>query len=113
VSYPQTVDELRFAGKITGTQYGNMYLQHRGDHWRILATDDCGDCDATGPQYATRAEAYTDLDRVRGVFFAEDDGSGEYDDHCSTEGCTGRMDDGEGYDGYCGNCADRLDAADS
>jgi len=24
-------------------------------------------------------------------------------------GCTERTDDGEGYDGYCGNCADRLE----
>lgn len=26
---------------------------------------------------------------------------------CKTPGCDGRMDDGEGQDGYCGNCADR------
>lgn len=26
--------------------------------------------------------------------------------------CGGTLDDGEGYDGYCGNCADRRDAAD-
>ena len=29
---------------------------------------------------------------------------------CAAEGCDERNDDGEGYDGYCGNCADRLEA---
>lgn len=28
-------------------------------------------------------------------------------DACRTEECDGKTDDGEGYDGYCGNCADR------
>lgn len=28
------------------------------------------------------------------------------DDFCST--CGGSLDDGEGWDGYCGNCADRV-----
>lgn len=30
---------------------------------------------------------------------------------CDTDGCTEYAADGEGYDGYCGNCADSLDAA--
>ncbi len=30
-------------------------------------------------------------------------------DHCAAEGCTAGLDDGEGFDGYCGNCADRRD----
>lgn len=30
-------------------------------------------------------------------------------DHCATEGCTNPLDDGEGFDGYCGDCADRRD----
>jgi hypothetical protein len=28
---------------------------------------------------------------------------------CIAEDCDERSDDGEGYDGYCGNCADRLE----
>ena len=30
---------------------------------------------------------------------------------CISDGCDERSDDGEGYDGYCGNCADRLEKA--
>ena len=30
-------------------------------------------------------------------------------DHCATHGCTTPLDDGEGFDGYCGSCADRRD----
>jgi len=29
---------------------------------------------------------------------------------CVSEDCNERNDDGEGYDGYCGNCADRPEA---
>lgn len=29
---------------------------------------------------------------------------------CRTEDCDGDPDDGEGWNGYCGNCADRLEA---
>lgn len=29
---------------------------------------------------------------------------------CRTEGCGELTDDGEGYDGFCGNCADRLES---
>ncbi|HIV77298.1 MAG TPA: hypothetical protein H9899_07220 [Candidatus Sphingomonas excrementigallinarum] len=28
---------------------------------------------------------------------------------CRTEGCDGDPDDGEGFDGFCGNCADRQE----
>lgn len=36
----------------------------------------------------------------------------DWDDlSCDTPACDGRLDDGEGYDGYCGNCADQLEAA--
>jgi hypothetical protein len=28
---------------------------------------------------------------------------------CRTELCDGDPDNGEGWDGFCGNCADRLD----
>ncbi|GAB3162157.1 hypothetical protein GCM10027258_80620 [Amycolatopsis stemonae] len=41
---------------------------------------------------------------------AEDGDEGE-DEVCATEGCDGRLDDGEGWDGRCGNCADRIYAA--
>lgn len=30
------------------------------------------------------------------------------EDICDTEGCGNRLDDGEGWDGRCGDCADRL-----
>ena len=30
-------------------------------------------------------------------------------DHCDTDGCTESLDDGAGFDGYCGDCADRRD----
>lgn len=30
------------------------------------------------------------------------------EDKCRTEGCDGDPDDGEGEDGYCGNCADAI-----
>lgn len=30
-------------------------------------------------------------------------------DHCATHGCANPLDDGEGFDGYCGDCADRRD----
>jgi hypothetical protein len=33
----------------------------------------------------------------------------EDDDACRTEECDGDPNDGEGYDGYCGNCADRQE----
>jgi hypothetical protein len=33
-----------------------------------------------------------------------------FDEHfCMTKGCMEAMDDGEGYDGYCGNCADKRE----
>ena len=31
------------------------------------------------------------------------------ENRCRTEGCDEDPNDGEGFDGYCGNCADRLD----
>jgi len=37
--------------------------------------------------------------------FDDDDGSTEM---CRTEGCDGDPNDGDSYDGYCGNCADRI-----
>lgn len=33
------------------------------------------------------------------------------EEYCSTEGCTNTLDDGEGWDGYCGSCADRIAVA--
>ena len=30
---------------------------------------------------------------------------------CSTLNCMGDVDDGEGYDGYCGSCADKRERA--
>jgi hypothetical protein len=34
------------------------------------------------------------------------------DVRCRTEGCMGDMSDGEGWDGFCGNCADQRDGED-
>lgn len=33
----------------------------------------------------------------------------EDEDVCDTPGCSNRLDDGEGYDGYCGECADKKE----
>jgi len=30
-------------------------------------------------------------------------------DHCADPGCTASLEDGQGFDGYCGECADRRD----
>lgn len=44
--------------------------------------------------------------------YSDDVTSGLDDEEpCATEGCDGSMDDGEGEDGYCGNCADRIYAS--
>lgn len=32
------------------------------------------------------------------------------DDTCDTPGCHNSIDDGEGWDGYCGECADIMDS---
>ena len=32
------------------------------------------------------------------------------DEHCAAPGCAEDNDDGEGFDGYCGNCADKREA---
>lgn len=39
----------------------------------------------------------------------DDDDDLDDEDRCRTEGCDEDPNDGEGFDGYCGNCADRLD----
>lgn len=31
------------------------------------------------------------------------------EDQCRTEDCDGDPNDGEGWDGFCGNCADRME----
>jgi hypothetical protein len=33
------------------------------------------------------------------------------DESCNTPGCTYDANDGEGFDGFCGNCADKKEAA--
>lgn len=46
---------------------------------------------------------------------ADPDCNDRCEDHewsqCRTEDCTEDADDGEGYDGFCGTCADREEAA--
>ena len=46
---------------------------------------------------------------------ADPDYNDRCEDHewspCRTTGCTEDADNGEGYDGFCGNCADRHEAA--
>ncbi|PCK23267.1 hypothetical protein [Rhodococcus qingshengii] len=34
------------------------------------------------------------------------------EDECDTDGCDGRLDDGEGWDGKCGTCADQATSDD-
>ncbi|WP_034271096.1 hypothetical protein [Haloechinothrix halophila] len=41
---------------------------------------------------------------------ADADAADEPPARCRTAGCDGDSDDGEGWDGYCGNCADRREA---
>ncbi|ATL72506.1 hypothetical protein [Nocardia terpenica] len=35
----------------------------------------------------------------------------QWPEYCATADCAELLDDGEGYDGYCGTCADRREAA--
>jgi hypothetical protein len=35
-----------------------------------------------------------------------------HDVRCGTDGCMGDISDGEGWDGFCGNCADQRDGED-
>lgn len=65
-----------------------------GDH--LVVCDDDGYCGACGH---TAGGVYLD-------YCGHDD-----EDRCDTPGCDGRTDDGEGWDGYCGNCADKKQAA--
>jgi len=63
-------------------------------------TSECSDC---GEEYPR-----TELKRggpVGGALMCHDCRT------CISDGCEERSDDGEGYDGYCGNCADRLEKA--
>jgi hypothetical protein len=50
----------------------------------------------------------------REPWFRVDDANPEDVDEsatCATEDCDDTLDDGEGWNGYCGNCADRIYAA--
>lgn len=41
--------------------------------------------------------------------FAESASGDEPDDLCANQECDGLTDDGEGWNGYCGTCADRIE----
>lgn len=70
-------------------------------------------CSEGGP-WATDLEAI-DMDSAEGLAVEEmlaTLNQGEYDEEntCDTEECTNALDDGEGWDGKCGDCADRIEA---
>jgi len=46
-------------------------------------------------------------DNIRWVAFNDDEPLYEY---CRRSGCGVALDDGEGYDGLCGNCADKAES---
>jgi hypothetical protein len=55
----------------------------------------------------------TDVVAIEQQGFSDEDADDE-DEVCSDpfdEGCRMSLDDGEGYDGACGSCADRLEDA--
>jgi hypothetical protein len=49
--------------------------------------------------------------RTTGPDTAADDSDAEEPERCRTPGCDGHPDDGDGWDGFCGACAGRLDEA--
>jgi hypothetical protein len=63
MSTSHTVDWFRSFGPVSATRHSRLHIV-RLDRavWRVLATDDLGDTDITGPVYRTRAEALAALD---------------------------------------------------
>lgn len=58
-----TLAHFRGMGRVTATRYPDLHVWRQGTGlWRILSTDSGGDVDVTGPPYATKAEAFADLD---------------------------------------------------
>lgn len=52
---------------------------------------------------------FNDWADAEGITVSEDEAD---DETCRGEDCDNSTDDGEGWDGLCGNCADRAEAAD-
>lgn len=86
------------ASKMTEDQVldGEYHGKAEAEYNNVRIADEAEDADSDPDAPAAPADADEGL---------------EHDDdaHCQTDGCDGRMNDGEGYDGYCGNCADRRE----
>lgn len=82
-------------------------------------TQECQDCDdiveEDDPFFATPCGTFCEGcmgGHVKVCGICKDEFEGDPNlpaSSCATEGCDGAIDDGEGYDGYCGNCADRRE----
>lgn len=56
---------FRSGGPLTRTRFPYLHVWHQGPGlWRIVATDDEGDSDVTGPPYRTKIEALSALDQT-------------------------------------------------
>lgn len=97
---------------ITGTRY---YLQRdRADDTDIacyISPPPQGGDDIAVPQYQAMVELLaTWQTRTAGLDIAADDSVVD-EVSCRTPGCDGDPDARDGWDGFCGTCADRLDEA--
>lgn len=57
-----------------------------------------------------RFDTVGDLAQLHAAGLEADDHPYELAETCRTPGCGNSLDDGEGWDGFCGTCADRLEA---
>lgn len=99
------------------SQDGDVLLIHTGYEIRTLDGTPVDFVDAS--EWSTTDEIVADLlaggyNALRfGFVQAINDSITGDEDACDTDGRTNLIDDGEGYDGHCGNCADRYEAADT
>ncbi|WNV90287.1 hypothetical protein [Umezawaea sp. Da 62-37] len=91
-------DEPLVAGVIVG-DHSMADVESESDGYQRWAT-------SVQAEDAESAESYA-VAEMRDE--QDDDEEDEEPAPCRTEDCDGDPDDGEGWDGYCGNCADRLD----
>jgi hypothetical protein len=94
----------------TGTRY---YLQRdRADDTDLayyISPPPQGGDDIAVPLYQAIVELLaTWQTRTAGLDIAADDSVVDEPVSCRTPGCDGDPDDGDGWDGFCGTCADRL-----
>ena len=84
----------------------------QAEHWAVIERD--GDLTDLVEDYPTRAAAeaaIAALEAGRPLPTPEWPEAGDAD-ACRTDGCDGDSDNGEGFDGYCGACADRAASPD-